>query len=122
MIKFRAPSLRQSPAGKSIEFETQISIFAPTARSVNSSNSGPPVVKSISGQTFVVPIGGLSAAAAAPTRAARFVVRLDRARSRNGDLAVPDVDHVAERVVRERGRRHGEREGGQRERKDCSSH
>ena len=48
--------------------------------------------------------------------------RHDGARGRDGDLAVSDVDHVAERVVRERGRRHGEREGGQRKRKHCSSH
>ena len=70
MITLRTPSLRQSAAGKSRVSETQISIFVPTARSVNCSKYAPPVAKSISGQNFFVPIGGLSAAAAVtPARA-----------------------------------------------------
>jgi hypothetical protein len=73
VITLRTPSLRQSDAGKSRVFETQISIFSPTARSVNSSKSAPPVLKLISGQKRVVPSGGLSAAAAAPKRAARVL-------------------------------------------------
>ena len=75
MITLRTPSLRQSAAGKSRVSETQISIFAPTARSVNCSKYAPPEAKSISGQNFFVPTGGLSAAAAAtPARAVALLI------------------------------------------------
>ena len=123
VITLRTPSLRQSPAGKLRLSETQISIFSPTARSVNSWKPAPPVRMLITGQCFFVPTGGLGTAAAATRARARAgLAAATGLRRRRLDLEVADVNNVAERIARERRCRNAERERRNGQRCHCSSH